>query len=196
MDTLTSLPSGSLTLGVIVTSSLLLLVIHWRWSLVILFLQYVLTGLLFRDTQLPQVGGTHLLSGVIACSILYLTARQVRTTRGGHRRSISDMVLRLLTIALAAIALYGLSPDVLMARSPATILQAGGWLLVLGLLITGIAREPIHTAVGLLTFQTGFSLLYATLDSSLIVTGLLGVVNIALALVTAYLELARGGVTP
>jgi hypothetical protein len=51
--------------------------------------------------------------------------------------------------------------------------------------------------LGLLTFQIGFELLFTTWERSLLVAGLLGLVNILLALAIPYLEavgLARRGV--
>jgi hypothetical protein len=51
--------------------------------------------------------------------------------------------------------------------------------------------------LGLLTFEIGFELLFTVWERSLLVAGLLGLVNILLALTIPYLkaaELARGGV--
>jgi hypothetical protein len=44
--------------------------------------------------------------------------------------------------------------------------------------------------IGLLTVISGFEILYATLEASVLMTGLLAILNIGLAFLGAYLQMA------
>jgi hypothetical protein len=67
----------------------------------------------------------------------------------------------------------------------------GGLLLLgLGLLQLGLSRQGIRIVIGLLTFISGFEILYATLEASVLMTGLLAILNIGIAFIGAYLLLA------
>ena len=58
-----------------------------------------------------------------------------------------------------------------------------------GLLLLAIARQPLKIGLGILVMFSGFGLLYSAVEPSLMVVGMLGVVDIAVALVICYLEL-------
>jgi hypothetical protein len=60
----------------------------------------------------------------------------------------------------------------------------------LGLLQLGLSREAIRIVIGVLTVISGFEILYATLEASVLMTGLLAILNIGIAFVGAYLLLA------
>ena len=64
------------------------------------------------------------------------------------------------------------------------------WLALVGLLVMILTAEPLKAGLGLLTFMAGFELFYAALESSLSVVGLLGIVNLFMALAIAYLASA------
>ena len=65
---------------------------------------------------------------------------------------------------------------------------AGGLLLAgMGLLHLGLTAEALRVTLGLLTVMAGFELLYATVETSILLAGLLSIVNLGLALAGAYL---------
>jgi hypothetical protein len=66
------------------------------------------------------------------------------------------------------------------------------WLILIGLLILMLTEEPLKGGLGLLTLLTGFDLLYAPLENSLVVAWLWAVVNLLLALAIAFLAVAKG----
>jgi hypothetical protein len=76
-----------------------------------------------------------------------------------------------------------------LGASPEQVL-GGLWLLGLGLLQLAFTREDIRIVIGLLTVISGFEILYATLEASVLMTGLLAMLNIGLAFVGAYLQMA------
>jgi hypothetical protein len=65
---------------------------------------------------------------------------------------------------------------------------AGSMVLIgMGLLHLGISAQPFRIILGLLTVLSGFEIIYAALESSLLVAALLAVVDLGLALTGAYL---------
>ena len=62
-------------------------------------------------------------------------------------------------------------------------------MVVQGLLLLAIARQPLKIGLGILVMFTGFGLLYSAVEPSLMVVGMLGVVDITVALTVCYLEL-------
>ena len=57
----------------------------------------------------------------------------------------------------------------------------------MGLLLLGSTSNIFRVVIGLLTMLTGFETLYAAVEGSVLVAGLLAVVDLGLALVGAYL---------
>ncbi len=56
-----------------------------------------------------------------------------------------------------------------------------------GLLIVGMASEPMRIIFGLLSIFSGFEIIYAALESSVMVAGFLSMTTLGIALVGAYL---------
>jgi hypothetical protein len=54
----------------------------------------------------------------------------------------------------------------------------------------GITSQILRITLGLMTVLAGFELLYATVEGSALVAGLLAVINLGLALVGCYLMIA------
>lgn len=74
----------------------------------------------------------------------------------------------------------------------ANVTTAIYWLILVGLAILALTENPIKTGLGLLTALTGFGLLYATLETSLLLTGLWATVNLLIALAIGYLTVVKG----
>ena len=60
-------------------------------------------------------------------------------------------------------------------------------LIGMGLLHLGISAQPLRIILGLLTVLSGFEIIYAALESSLLVAALLAVVELGLSLTGAYI---------
>jgi hypothetical protein len=59
-------------------------------------------------------------------------------------------------------------------------------LIGLGLLHLGITSDPFRVVLSLLSLMAGFEILYASVESSILVAALLAVVNLGLALTGAF----------
>ncbi len=72
-----------------------------------------------------------------------------------------------------------------------TTLRWGSFLLIgFGILQLGLTSHPLRVIIGLLTALSGFEVIYAAIESSNLVTGLLAGVNLGLALAGAYMLVA------
>jgi hypothetical protein len=69
-----------------------------------------------------------------------------------------------------------------------TLTMIGGLILIgMGLLHLGLTAQPLRISIGLLTTLAGFEIIYASVETSILVAGLLAGVNIGLGLVGAYM---------
>jgi hypothetical protein len=60
----------------------------------------------------------------------------------------------------------------------------------MGLLHLGITGRILRVTIGLMTVLSGFEIIYAAVEGSVLVAALLAVINLGLALVGAYLLIA------
>lgn len=191
---------------IVLTSVLLLLISDWRFSLVALAVQYIGAFLLVAVSWPLALAVSQLVAGWMAAAVLGMSmiglqglkgseARSARKAAGLQRSAISLLHVRSeLAFQLAAATLIILAISILAGKF-ATALGgirpeiAWGCLTLagMGILKLGFNAKPFPTAVGLLTFLTGFILFYASLETSALVAGLLAVVTLGLALVGAYL---------
>jgi hypothetical protein len=81
-----------------------------------------------------------------------------------------------------------------MADAGYAITGGGLMLIAMGLLHLGITSQVLRVTLGLMTVLTGFEILYATVEGSALVTGLLAVITLGLSLVGSYLMIASGSV--
>jgi hypothetical protein len=68
---------------------------------------------------------------------------------------------------------------------------AGGLLLIgAGVAHLGVTSDLLRVSLGLLTMLTGFEILYAAVESAILVTGLLAAINLGLGVLGSYLLMA------
>ena len=69
--------------------------------------------------------------------------------------------------------------------------MAGSLLLIgAGVVHLGVTSNLLRVTLGLLTMLTGFEILYAAVESSILVAGLLSVTSLGLGIVGSYLLIA------
>jgi hypothetical protein len=179
---------------ILVASSGLLISRDWRWSMSLLAIQYVAAAWLVAQHWPLGMASVKLVTGWMATAALGMT-------RLGTRAEQSDVESvwprgRWFQIFLAGIVvlLTAASAPAVEAAIPGLGLQvvAGGLLLAgMGLIHLGITSEILRVILGLLTLLSGFEILYAGLESSILVAGLLALVNLGLALAGSYLMMAN-----
>jgi len=175
---------------ILVTASGLLISRDWRWSLSLLALQYLAAFWFFTRHWPLGLASVKLVTGWMAIATLGVThlgipreesAAEVFWPRGRWFRIFLAGI-----VALFALAAAPRIEDVIPGLAMQVI--TGGLLLIgLGLIHLGITTQPLHVIVGLLTLLSGFEIIYAALESSILVAGLIALVNLGLALTGAYL---------
>ncbi|MCK4800681.1 MAG: hypothetical protein KAS84_01715 [Anaerolineales bacterium] len=172
----------------------ILLVDNWRWMIGLLGLQYIGVLSLVSVSWPLEIAVVKLVAGWMAAAILILTYVNLPTAAAEPQISINlpRRFFKGFTAFLIGLSVYSLQAVALRWFLGATTQQALGGLLLLGLglLQLGLSREVIRIVIGLLTVISGFEVLYATLEASVLMTGLLAILNIGIAFVGAYLLLA------
>ena len=172
----------------------ILLVKNWRWMTGLLALQYIGVLSLVSISWPVEIAVVKLVAGWMAAAVLFLTYANIpdSTAEMQNELSFPEIFFRGFTALLIGISMYSLVPVALRWFLGATPQQTLGGLLLLGLglLQLGLSREAIRIVIGVLTVISGFEILYATLEASVLMTGLLAILNIGIAFVGAYLLLA------
>ena len=214
LDLLAFLGEEPAAYGVLVTALLLTVLRDWRWSLLALTVQYLLSSWLlthvFEPDIAPAIAAIKIMAWAVACLVLYLTARQVRwgSTRpaapgeAGEPATARQLAGRLLSTTLMFRLLIGLMTAVAVLYTvkrgglalpelPAHINSAAISLMAMGLLGLGLTEEPLTAGMSLLTLLTGFELFYHSLEQAITIIGFLIGIELLITLVTAYLTVAH-----
>lgn len=167
----------------------------WRWAIAALGLQCLWAFLLITPSWPVELAAVKLVTGWIAASILGLTRLNIPDSPRENLMTIpTGRVFRILAAGLIILVVFGAAPRLADWTNAIGINQAWGGLLLigLGLLQLGLRSGFFRAALGLLTLFAGFEILYAAVESSTLVAGLLAVVNLGIALVASYLLISPG----
>jgi len=179
--------------GLFFTAGLIAVVEEWRISLLALLTQYALVGLILSGSVSPSLALAKIITGGMVFFILCPTAWRGRRKppakiAGQGRTLATSSPFRLVGSALMGLVAYGLLHQYPWEGVPTDLAFASNFLMAMGLWTVILGRGPFRMGLGLLTFQIGFELLFTTWERSLLVAGLLGLMNILLALAIPYLE--------
>jgi hypothetical protein len=176
-----------------ITSAGLLLVRDWRWSIILLAVQYL--GMFVLTLQHWPIGmaAVKVVAGWMSAAILGMTrsglpdepsADESLWTRG--------RLFHLFAAATVALIVAVVTPrvDTIMADAGFPVTNGGLLLIGMGLLHLGITAQVLRVSIGLMTVLSGFEIIYATVEGSILVAALLAVINLGLALVGSYLLIA------
>jgi hypothetical protein len=182
-----------------VTSAIILVNRDWRLSLGALTIQY-LAAFWLVTRHLPFVmGSAKLITGWMVVAALGITRLGLSTDEEVERqptfisRGQWFHVVLMLVVVLAVAGGTTLVETAIPGLGLPVV--AGGLLLLgAGIVHLGTTSDMLNVILGLLTVLTGFEILYAAIESSILVTGLLSVTNLGLGLTGSYLLVA--GSTP
>lgn len=216
LDFLRGMPAA---FGVLSATVIILIALDWRLTLFALAAQYLMVGFLFVDLLDPRLVTVKVLTGLFACLMLYLTARQVnwgrlpidvteeeaaqlsrqRRVRIGRHLLPSSLPFRAflaLMMVTVVLTISQRSEYLLPAISADMVhVNMGIYALVgMGLLGMGMSSEPLQVGMSMLLFLTGFELYYSALEQSVAVLAILAAVTLAVTVSIAYLAQARHAV--
>ena len=182
--------------GLILATSTTLLIVNrdWRISLGALALQYVAAFWLVTR-HLPFVmGSAKLITGWMVIAALGMTRLGLSTTDDEPEKFslLHGGWYRLILMSIVVLVTFGATPRI-EAVIPGLGLPviAGGLLLIgAGVIHLGVTSDLLRVFLGLLTVLTGFEIIYAAVESSILVAGFLSVISLGLGLAGSYLLLA------
>ncbi len=188
---------------VLFTALALLTFQDWRVSLGILSLQYIGVFILVAIQWPLMMSLTKLVAGWIAVAVLgmamssVVSASQISEQNAAPKNlflritglSFSAWVFRLVTALMIVLVVLTMAPATAAWIPGIRFEQVLGALILLGLglLHLGLTANPLRVVIALLTTLSGFEIIYATVEKSTLVAGLLAGVNLGLALIGAYL---------
>lgn len=164
---------------------------QWTLNIFALGFQYICVFLLIQEVRSPLLAGIKLLVGLMVSLMLFLTLKSSGLIESILlRRHVSSGEIFRGTIALLLALISFLAAPALQQsafpQSSQLLLTASLGLILFGLFQMGTITEPLYLAIGLLTFLSGFELLYASLEFSRILEALLTAVNLSLALIGSF----------
>lgn len=193
------LDTAALPALVLVTITCVALVLshNWRASILALAVQYIGVFVLAALSWPVEMAVSKLVAGWMACAVLGIAiseaaAVSTESWQEAEKTWPSSRLFRTLASILAVLTMLSVTPEVMQWIPGLQPEQAGGALILvgMGLLHLGFTSHPLRVGLALLTVLSGFEILYAVVETSALVTGLLAAVNLGLALVAAYLLLA------
>jgi len=181
--------------GILLVSTLLVLASRdWRWTITALGVQYAAVFVLVAQSWRSELAVVKLVAGWMAVAILGGTQEVIYPEP--ERGRPSGALFRVLVGGMVALVVFSLMPDVVDVLDDyvkgVNVPQLGGGMLLLGmgLAMLGLTASPLRVAMALLIMFSGFEILYAMVESSTLVAGLLALVDLALASIGAYLHIA------
>jgi hypothetical protein len=181
---------GVLAVVLCFTTSLTLVISrNWRWSIGALAVQYIGVFLLVMTHWSIGMAVTKLLVGWMAGAVLGSSQMDRENEVEEEEQSWpAGRLFRLLASGIVLVAIFSLSMRTLTWLPGVGLASIWGGLTLIGmgLLQLGITAQPFRVILGLLTLLSGFEIIYAAIEFSLLVTGLLAVINLGLALIGVF----------
>lgn len=175
---------------VTLTSIFILVSQDWRYCIAALALQYIGVFLLVSTSWPVEMAVVKIVAGWMAGAILRFAMDAGSEIWRNPRQTIKFgpvfrfMAAGIIVLAIASLIL-GSESWLSMISIP---LRWGSFILIsIGLLQLSLSSHPLLVTIGLLTALSGFEIIYAVVEASILVAGLMAGVNLGLALVGAYL---------
>ena len=175
-------------LVLLIASSLTLLISqNWRWSIIALAVLYL--GMFWMISWQWSLGlaAVKLVTGWMAGAVLGVSQPGTALEETGFPR-LPGRGFKVVTASLIWVLAFAIAPSLKNFFPGGTNYVMGAIILIgMGLLQLGMSHRPLRVILGLFTVLSGFELLYASVENSVLVAGLISGVNLGLALAGAYL---------
>jgi hypothetical protein len=182
-----SIANWIILLLLLVTTVGLLLHQDWRWGVGFLAVQYIGVFWLVQTHWPVSMAAVKLVTGWVVCVILGMGTLRARLTSELEPSRPQGRLFRIFTAGIIIAATFAISLRASAWLGLSLELSWGSLLLMgMGLLQLGISARPFRVILGLVTVLGGFEIIYAAVESSVLVAALLSVVNLGLALSGGY----------
>ena len=162
----------------IVTSITLALNFNWRINIIMLGIQYLAAFFLFILVFPLTLAAVKLVVGWMSIAIMGSAAPAVEDVK---RTSINraGRLFRLMASGMAIVFTFSIAPFVVDIVPTGLVIVWGSLILVvMGLLQLGMTTQPTNVIIGILTILCGFDILYASVENSVLVVGLLALTTL------------------
>lgn len=160
---------------------------RWRYTLISLAVQYLAVFWLVALVWPVGLAAIKLVVGLMAGALIGSLQPSDELVEE-KEASISGRIFRSLAAGLIWLVVFSIAPGLMDWFPAQPVILWGGLILVgMGLLQLGMTTRPLRIIVGLLTVISGFEILYASVESSILVAGLLAMINLGIGLTGAYL---------
>lgn len=172
---------------IVLSTSILLVTSNWRMQIGAVGFQYLGVFILVAGYWPVNLAAVKLVAGWMAGSILGMT--RLTLSLHGDGPVITGRIFRLSVALLILVTVSSLAPQAPNLAPGMDILQAWGGLVLIGMGLAnlGFSSDGMRVMLSLLTLLSGFEVLYAVVESSSLVAGLLAIVTLGISLVGAYL---------
>ena len=172
----------------VITAMVILIFRDWRINTIALAVQYLAAFILISLSWPIGMAVVKLIVGWMATAAIAFTFFHQKKTEV-FSESEASLFFRGLAGLLVILTIFVLAPTLhenIFADIDTIILQGGLMLLGMALMQLGTNSSPYLTILSLLSLLSGFEIIYAGLETSTLLTGLLAIVNLGLALVGVY----------
>lgn len=175
----------------LVTSAAILVSRDWRVLLGALAVQYLAVFWLVTRHLPLAMGSVKLIAGWMSVAVLGMTRINLTPTEEGEPDQFypRGAAFRLLLMGIVILVSVGGTPRI-EAAIPGMglpVIAAGLLLMGAGVAQLGVTNDLLRVTLGLLSVLSGFEILYAAVESAILVTGLLAAVTLGLGVIGAYL---------
>jgi hypothetical protein len=176
----------------VITSTGLLLTRDWRWSIILLAIQYLGMFVLTLHHWPLGMASVKMVAGWMSAAILGMTRSGLSDEADVEYTLPRGRLFRLFSAGIVVLIVAVVTPtvDSIIGDIGFPVTNGSLILIGMGLLHLGITSRVLRVTVGLMTVLSGFEILYSAVEGSVLVAALLAVINLGLALVGAYLLIA------
>jgi hypothetical protein len=162
-----------------------------RWNILALAFQYVAVFWMVLQVWPMGLAVVKLIAGWMAGAILGASLIEEKIN---IRDTIFEQRFKIVLVAIVWIIIFSITPQIqTWLPIPESLIMGGVILIAVGILQFGITDNPIRVIFGLLTCFSGFEVLYAGVENSVLVAGFLVIITLGIALVGAlFVQQAEG----
>lgn len=179
---------------ILFTATTILVSRDWRISLGALAIQYLAAFWLVTQHLPFAMGSVKLITGWMVIAIIGMT----RLSLTNFEQNYQDVFyprgasFRIILMSIAAFVALGATPRIETSIPGLGLPVIAGGLLLIGAGVAhlGVTSDLMRVVLGLLTVLSGFEIIYAAVESAILVTGLLAAVNLGLGVLGSYLLMA------
>jgi len=175
-----------------VTSSIIFVGRDWRLILSALGVQFVGVFILVGLTWPLEMAVIKLVAGWISAAVLGMELVSSQNGYSPAPLGFSARLFRIFIAILVGLAILSLVPEMAKWILNASYEQLLGSLLLasMGILHLGVTDSPFRVSVGLLTVLSGFEIIYAAVETSVLVAGFFALLALGISLLGSYLMAA------